>query len=117
MEKYIGVIFQNNFTMAEFKAQNHLLLGEREEALELLEFGENKLGRVVAELIHMREARLSFEEYKEALYAVFTGESVEKAVRILDKEEFFIDVTLHKDYSNMLEMYDRVEVKKRSILS
>ncbi|MGE4395865.1 MAG: YcaO-like family protein [Sulfurimonas sp.] len=117
MEKYIGVIFQNNFTMAEFKAQNHLLLGDREEALELLEFGENKLGRVVAELIHMREARLSFEEYKEALYAVFTGESVEKAVRILDKEEFFIDVTLHKDYSNMLEMYDRVEVKKRSILS
>lgn len=117
MEKYIGVIFQNNFTMAEFKAQNHLLLGDRDEALELLEFGENKLGRVIAELIHMREARLSFEEYKEALYAVFTGESVEKAVRILDKEEFFIDVTLHKDYSNMLKMYDRVEVKKRSILS
>ncbi|PNV83159.1 MAG: hypothetical protein C0627_06385 [Sulfurimonas sp.] len=113
MEKYIGVIFENNFTMAEFKAQNHLLLGELEEALELLEFGENSLGHVVAELIRMREARLSFEEHKEGLYAVFTKAKVEKAVRILDAEEFFIDVGFHNDYHNMLALYDRLEVKKK----
>jgi ribosomal protein S12 methylthiotransferase accessory factor len=117
MEKYIGVIFENNFTMAEFKAQNHLLLGELEEALELLEFGENRLGHVVAELIRMREARLDFEEYKEGLYAVFTEARVEKAVRILDGEDFFIDVEFHNDYHNMLALYDRLETKKKGVIA
>jgi len=115
MEKYIGVIFQNNFTMAEFKAQNYLLLGETQEALELLEFGENRLGHIVAELIHMHESELDFEEYKEGLYAVFTQEMVEKAVRILDTKEFFIDTALHNDYHNMLALYDKLDVKKRGM--
>lgn len=117
MEKYIGVIFQNNFTMAEFKAQNHLLLGEMEEALELLEFGGNRLGHVVAELIRMREAGLSFEDYREGLYAIFTQETVEKAMQILEKEEFFIDIKLHNDYTNMLAMYDRLEAKKKGMIA
>ncbi|OHE07595.1 MAG: hypothetical protein A2513_00400 [Sulfurimonas sp. RIFOXYD12_FULL_33_39] len=113
MDKYIGVIFQNNFTMAEFKAQLYLLLDDTDEAVELLEFGENKLGHVVAELIHMDKAELDFEEYRDALYAIFTKERVDKAVRILKKEEFFVDITLHNNYYNMLAMYDRLESKKR----
>ncbi|MCK9472862.1 YcaO-like family protein [Sulfurimonas sp.] len=116
MEKYIGVIFQNNFTMAEFKAQIYLLLDERAQALELLEFGANRLGHIIAELIHMQEAELDFEEYRDGLFAIFTQERVEKAVRILDAKEFFIDVTLHNDYHNMLAMYDKLDLKKRSML-
>ncbi len=116
VEKYIGVIFKNNFTMAEFKAHLYLLQGEPEAALELLEFGNNKLGHVVAELIRMGGEGLDFEDYREGLFNIFTREMVEKGMRILEKEEFFIDITLHNDYYNMLAMYDRLESKKRGMV-
>jgi len=116
VEKYIGVIFKNNFTMAEFKAHLYLLLDEREAALELLEFGANKLGHVVAELIRMDDDGLDFEDYKDGLFNIFTRETVEKAIRILEKEEFLIETTLHNNYYNMLAMYDRLDCKKRGMV-
>lgn len=116
VEKYIGVIFKNNFTMAEFKAHLYLLLDEREAALELLEFGEKRQGHVVAELIRMGEDGHDFEDYKEGLFNIFTRETVEKGMRILEKEEFLVDITLHNDYYNMLAMYDRLESKKRGMV-
>ena len=116
MGKYIGVIFKENFTMAEFKAQIYLLLGENEQALELLQNSENKLGHVVAELIRMDEYGENFREYKEALFNVFTQERVEKARGILAGEEFFIDTAFHNDYRNVLAMYDRLDLKKRSMV-
>lgn len=115
IEKYIGVIFENNFTMAEFKAQILLLAGHREEALSLLEFGTNKMGHIVAELIRMEERGLEWEEYEEGLWSVFTRSRVEKGVQILQGEAFLIDRTLHPEYGNMLELYDRLEEKKRGI--
>jgi ribosomal protein S12 methylthiotransferase accessory factor len=115
IEKYIGVIFAHNFTMREFKAQMLLSLGEVEEALELLEFGNYKLGLIVVELVKMEEAELDFSEYEEALYAIFGQKQVEKALKILDGDEPLIDVSLHQDYLNMLEMYDRLEIKKASL--
>jgi len=116
MGKYIGVIFKENFTMAEFKAQIYMLLGENEQALELLQNRENRLGHVVAELIRMDENGKNFREYKEALFNVFTQERVEKARGIIAGEDFLIDITLHNDYYNMLAMYDRLELKKRSMI-
>ena len=117
VEKYIGVIFENNFTLAELKAQMHLLLGNREEALELLEFGSNKLGHLVAELIRMGDEGLVWEEYEEALFNVFGRKKVEMALRILEGEAYLVDRTLHGDYHNMLAMYDRLESKKRAFFS
>lgn len=116
VEKYIGVIFAHNFTMQEFKAQIHLLLGNTEEALSLLEFGNNKLGHIVAELIRMGEAEYEWDEYENALFNIYGQERVERALAILEGEEFLIDVTLHNDYYNMLKMYDRLEEKKKLIL-
>lgn len=116
VEKYIGVIFQNNFTMGEFKAQLHLLAGNDEEALALLEFGTNKMGHIVAELIRMREEELEWEAYETALCNVFTREKVETALAILGGEAYLIDVTLHPHYHNMLAMYDRLEEKKAAIV-
>ncbi|MDP2894454.1 MAG: YcaO-like family protein [Sulfurimonas sp.] len=116
MGKYIGVIFKESFTMAEFKAQIYLLLGENEQALELLQNRENRLGHVVAELIRMDENGENFREYKEALFNVFTQERVEKARGIIAGEEFLIDITLHNDYYNMLAMYDRLDLKKGSMI-
>jgi ribosomal protein S12 methylthiotransferase accessory factor len=112
VEKYIGVIFNTNFTMQEFKAQIHLLLGNTDEALSLLEFGSSKMGHIVAELIRMGAAECVWEEYEEALFSIYGQNRVEKALRILEGEEFLIDVTFHQDYLNMLEMYDRLGVKK-----
>ncbi|NOR57552.1 MAG: hypothetical protein GQ474_03410 [Sulfurimonas sp.] len=112
MEKYIGVIFENNFTMREFKAQLLLLLSDYDEALELLEYGENRLGHIIVELARMEELELDFEEYEDAMYNIFTQEMVQKALRILDGDDFLIDTTLHSDYHNMIAMYDRLESKK-----
>jgi ribosomal protein S12 methylthiotransferase accessory factor len=112
IEKYIGVIFENNFTIREFKAQVLFSLDETEEALELLEYGENKLGSVIVELAKMEELELEFSTYKEALYNIFGKELIHKALAVLDGKELLTDVTLHKDYINMLKMYDKLEVKK-----
>lgn len=112
MENYIGVIFENNFTLSRFKAQIFILLGEMDNALMLLEFHDNRLGTIVSELIRMNEKNLSFDDYKNALYSIFTEELVQKALNILDGNDFLIDTTLHQDYLNMLAMYDRLGVKK-----
>jgi len=114
MEKYIGVIFKNNFNMLEFKAQVYLLLGEYEEALELLEFGTNKLGHILVELVRMEEKGFDFEEYEDALYNIFTKQRVDKALQILSGDDFLIDVSLHTDYNNIINMYDRLESKKNA---
>jgi ribosomal protein S12 methylthiotransferase accessory factor len=116
VEKYIGVIFVNNFTMQEFKAQIHLLIGNTEEALSLLEFGTNPLGHIVAELIRMGEAECEWEEYEQGLFDIYGKTTVEKALAILEGEELLIDVTLHGDYHNMLVMYDKLEVKKAVLI-
>jgi len=112
IEKYIGVIFENNFTLREFKAQVLFSLGETEEALELLEYGANKFGLVIVELAKMEELELEFSTYEEALYNIFGKEVIHKALSVLDGEALLTDVTLHKDYVNVLQMYDRLELKK-----
>ena len=114
--KYIGVIFKESFTMAEFKAQIYLLANQSEQAAELLENRQNSLGHIVAELIRMDESGENFRDYKEALFNIFTKERVEKAKNIIGGEEFLIDTALHKDYYNVLAMYDRLDLKKKSMV-
>jgi len=116
MEKYIGVIFEENFNLLEFKAQIHLELGEVDEALEIFEYSDNELGRLIAELARMEELELEFSDYEEALYNVYTKKRVLKALKILDGNETFINVSLHQDYKNMLNLYDKLEKKKSLIL-
>ena len=111
--KYIGVIFENSFTMLTFKAQIYLLLGDVDTALELLESGSDKIGHIVAELIHMSNAELVWEEYSQALFNIFTEDKVMKAVAILNGEAPLVDLTLHQDYHNMLAMFDRLDKKKK----
>ncbi|HEO99423.1 MAG TPA: hypothetical protein ENO02_09005 [Epsilonproteobacteria bacterium] len=116
IEAYIGVIFKHNFTMADLKAQLYLLIGERENALILLEMGSHPVGHIVAELIRMEEAGLAFEAFEEALNALYTPQNVEKARQVLALETLMIDTTLHQDFLRMLELYDRLWEKKAKIL-
>ena len=112
MQLYLGVIFEENFTMQEFKAQMLLLLEEYDDALEILEFSNNKFGHLVAQLIRMQNDGLEWENYETALYNVYGKEKIQKAVDVLEGNGYLINRTLHKDYYNMLSMFDKLEVKK-----
>ena len=112
MQLYIGVIFEENFTMGDFKAQMLLLLEEYDDALEILEFSNNKFGHLVAQLIRMQNDELVWEEYETALNNVYGKEKIQKAVDVLEGNGYLINRTLHKDYNNMLSMFDKLEVKK-----
>lgn len=114
MQLYIGVIFEENFTMGDFKAQLLLLLGEIDDVIELLEFGNNKLGHLVAQLLRMQNDELDWEEYESALNDIYGEEKIKKAINIIEGNEFLINRTLHKDYYNMLSMFDKLEIKKRA---
>jgi ribosomal protein S12 methylthiotransferase accessory factor len=112
VEKLIGVIFEENFTVGELKAQLHLLLGNADEAVSYLEFGNHAMGNLVVELIRMESLGLDLDDYLQALYDLYTVERVDKALSILSGERFLVNVSLHRDYHNMLSMYDRLEGKK-----
>ncbi|MFY9142750.1 YcaO-like family protein [Sulfuricurvum sp.] len=112
VEKFIGVIFEENFTIGELKAQLHLSLGNVDEAVSYLEFSTNTMSNLVVELIQMEELGLEFGDYRQALYDLYTQERVDKAVGIVSGEQYLVNTALHRDYHNMLEMYDRLEVKK-----
>ena len=112
MQLYIGVIFKENFTMGDFKAQMLLLLQEYDDALEILEFSSNKFGHLVAQLIRMNNEEIEWADYEEALNNVYGKEKIQRAVNILEGKEFLINRTLHQDYNNMLSMFDKLEVKK-----
>ncbi len=114
MQLYIGVIFKENFTMASFKAQILLLLGEYDLVIELLEFGENKSEHLIAQLLRMYNNELNWDEYKEALNDIYGKEQIEKTVNIIEGKEFFVNRNLHEDYNNMLSMFDKLEVKKEA---
>lgn len=108
IEKYIGVVFQTNFTMAEFKAQLHLMAGNFQEAIEYFEISTHPMGYILAQLCRIYEEDLEWTDYEEALYNVFSKEKVDKAISIFNGEENFIDTTFHNDYVNILKLYDKI---------
>lgn len=112
VEKFIGVIFKENFTIGELKAQLHITAGNIDEAVSYLEFGNNVMGNLIIELIRLEELGLDLCEYQQALYDLYTPQRVDKALEILNKEALLVDTALHSDYLNMLSMYDRLEMKK-----
>lgn len=116
VEKFIGVIFEENFTIGELKAQMHLSLGNIEETMSYLEFSTNPMSILVSELIRMEELGLELDDYTQALHDLYTPQRVNKAVKIISGEELMVNTVLHRDYHNMLDMYDRLEVKKGMIL-
>jgi len=113
--KFIGVIFETEFTVGALRAQMLLALGEYDEALPLLEYAQEKTGRVVAELIRMHGEGLDFGDFEEGLCHIYTPERVMKAEAVLAGRASLVDVTPHKDYTNMLAMFDRLAEKKKGM--
>ncbi|MDD5051456.1 MAG: YcaO-like family protein [Sulfuricurvum sp.] len=112
VEKFIGVIFEENFTIGELKAQLHLSLENYDEAIAYLEFGNSMMGNLIVELIRMEQLGLELDDYSQALCDLYTTEKVNKAVGIITGEQSLVSTALHSDYVSMLELYDRLEVKK-----
>ncbi|NLC27953.1 MAG: hypothetical protein GX780_04175 [Campylobacteraceae bacterium] len=112
MQKYIGVIFQNNFTVCDFKINLFLLLGMHEEALELLYYSKQPNATLLAELLLMQEMDESLDNFTSALESLFGKEELANALLILSGDKNFIDTTLHQEYKNILYMYDRLSKKK-----
>ena len=116
MEKYIGVIFKTNFTMLEFKIQSHLLLGNDEDALLLLGDSEHFLAKLLSELLRLKLQKRKWCEYEQGFNALFGASNVALARSIIAKKAYFIDVSLHPHYENMLAMYDNLATQKALML-
>lgn len=115
VEKYIGVIFKENFTICDFKAQLHLMLGNYEEAIEYFEMSNKPLSFLLSQLTRMYLDEVTWEDYEDALFNVFTKENVDLATQIFNGDCDFINVTYHQDYLNILDLYDRLAIKKLAI--
>lgn len=83
----------------------------------LLSFSQNPMSKLLCEILSLREQKLVWSEYESALWDIFGKEKVEHALNILDGKTYLIDVSLHQHYVNILDMYDRLEVKKASIVA
>jgi ribosomal protein S12 methylthiotransferase accessory factor len=88
------------------------MLGNYEEAIELFEMSTQPLAYLLAQLTRMYLNETSWEDYEEALNNVFTKDKVELATKIFNGDENFTNVTYHQNYLNILDLYDRLWIKK-----
>jgi len=115
--KYIGVLFKNNFTLGDFKAQIYLILGDLESALGYFELSSKNTSYILAQLCYIEINELNFEDYYESLCDIFTKVKLEKAINIFNIDNYFIDVSFHDDYLNIQSLYDRLSMKKQLMLN
>ncbi len=114
--KYIGVLFKDNFTLGEFKAQIYLMLGDLESAVAYFEVSSKKTSYILAQLCHIAIDDLNFEDYYDSLCDIFTQEKLEEAMNIFNIDTYFIDISLHENYLNIQNLYDRLAIKKQTIV-
>ncbi len=113
--KYIGVLFNENFTLGDFKAQIYLMLGDLESAVEYFERSSKTLSYILAQICYIEIEDLDFEDYYDSLCDIFTKEKLEEAMKIFNIDNYFIDISFDDDYLNILSLYDRLGVKKESM--
>lgn len=103
---HIGVVFEKEFSMAEFKAMVYMEIDEPLVAVSLLQTSRNKQSRLLAELLLMEEDGESLKNYEEALNALYSEELVKDTLAILRKEKPLISTTFHNNYNNLLAIID-----------
>jgi len=110
--KYIGVIFEEDFTVLELKIQIYIDLGDYEDAISLLELSKNKYAKALLELCRMYVNEQDWEEYEDALNNIFTKELLAEVLDIFNGETRFINITYSKEYENIISLYKRLNIKK-----
>ncbi len=111
--KYIGVIFENPFSILDLKIALHLFLDEIDEAKDLLIYSEKKLAKAIYEILLLEEENLDFDEFKKGLENIFGSNSVNQALAIIAGDAFYIDTTFSKEYENVLNLYDKLDSFKQ----
>lgn len=109
---YIGVIFENPFTLLEFKAHLYLGMKDFDSAKAILQFSSNKIVRIVYELLIMKEQKKKFVEYEDSLYKIFGKENILKANNIIKGKDNLINISFDKTYHNILDLYTKLSSKK-----
>lgn len=92
------------------------MLGDLESAVGYFEISSKRTSYILAQLCHIEIEELDFEDYYNSLCDVFTLEKLEEAINIFNVDSYFIDVSFHDDYLNIQKLYDRLALKKKSIL-
>jgi len=110
--KYIGVIFEENFTLLELKIQIYLDLGDYEEVISLLSLSKNKYAKALLELCRMYINEQDWQEYEDALNNIFSKELLAEVLDIFNGEIKFINTTYSKEYENIISLYKRLNIKK-----
>jgi ribosomal protein S12 methylthiotransferase accessory factor len=112
VELYIGVIFEDKFSLGEFKAQLLIHEGLYEEAIDVLQNQNNKVGHIVAQLLRLNLGEYDWEAYEEALENIYGKQALQKAIDVIEQKALLISLNLHSHYYNMLELFDKLETKK-----
>ena len=112
IQKYIGVIFNENFTMIDLKIQVYLDLGDYTQCIDYLELSKNKYSKILIELCRMYINEYEYEDYEDALNNIFTKDKLNKAVNIFNGEEKLINTQLSKTYTDIIDLYEKLNNKK-----
>lgn len=112
---FIGVIFKEDFSLAEFKADILIELKEYEEAIFYLEQTNKEFNYVLAQLLRLFNENLELKNYIDALFDVFKEEEINKALKIIDRESSLINIEFSDEYKNILILFDN-KIKNNTIL-
>ena len=106
MGAFIGVIFKEDFSLGEFKADILIKLKEYEEAIFCLEQSNKKFIYILAQVLRMTQENLNLEDFKDALFDIFEEENIKRALEIIDKKSSLINLEFANEYKNILNLFD-----------
>src|SRR5574344_1959497 len=106
MGAFIGVIFKEDFSLGEFKADILIKLKEYEEAIFCLEQSNKKFNYILAQVLRMTQENLNLEDFKEALFDIFEEENIKRALEIINKKSSLINLEFANEYKNILNLFD-----------
>ncbi len=103
---FIGVVFKNNFSLFEFKADILIKQKEYEEAIFYLEQSNKDFNYTLAQVLRVYQENLNFDDYKDALFDIFEKNNIEKALNIINGKESLISLEFADAYKNILKLFD-----------
>lgn len=106
MGAFIGVIFKEDFSLGEFKADILIKLKEYEEAIFCLEQSNKKFNYILAQVLRMTQENLNLEDFKDALFDIFEEENIKRALDIIDEKSSLINLEFANEYKNILNLFD-----------
>ena len=106
MGAFIGVIFKEDFSLGEFKADILIKQKEYEEAIFYLEQSNKDFNYTLAQVLRVYQENLNFDDFKDAFVDIFTKDSIEKSLNIIDGKESLISLEFADAYKNILKLFD-----------